>query len=165
MWRPDPGPCVAQVAEWGEHPDDVEYMRQLKALPKKILKRREIVVKDCDLAKVCQKQGKIHFSVAVWNLSEYSRSGGLDEDASSFIHVFYEGKDERKVLNAFSSAGVDLEASEAVPVDPNSTKRHEQQIMYAKECLYIQDQSTWEEGSPLSPDEVKQRFQGRLKGQ
>ena len=30
----------AQVADWGEHPDDVEYMRQLKALPKKVLKRR-----------------------------------------------------------------------------------------------------------------------------
>ncbi|CAE8653911.1 unnamed protein product [Polarella glacialis] len=74
MWRPDPGPCVAQVAEWGEHADDVEYMRQLKALSKKILKRREVTVKDADLAKACQKQGKVHFSVACWNLSEYSRS-------------------------------------------------------------------------------------------
>mmetsp|Transcript_93614 Transcript_93614/g.166564 ORF Transcript_93614/g.166564 Transcript_93614/m.166564 type:complete len:166 (-) Transcript_93614:134-631(-) len=165
MWRPDPGPCVAEVAEWGEHADDVEYMRQLKALPKKILKRREVVVQDQDLAKACQKQGKLHFSVAVWNLSEYSRSGGLGDAAASLVHVFYEGKDERKVLNAFSSAGIDLEAAEAVPVDPSSAKKHEQQIMYAKECLYIQDDSAWEEGQPLSPEEVKQRFQGRMKGQ
>lgn len=89
MWRPDPGPCVAEVAEWGEHPDDVEYLRQLKALPKKILKRRETVVRDVDLQKVCQKQGKIHFSVTCWNLSEYSRSGGLEDEAASLIHVFY----------------------------------------------------------------------------
>ncbi|CAE7509990.1 unnamed protein product [Symbiodinium pilosum] len=163
MWRPDPGPCVAQVADWGEHPDDVEYIRQLKAVPKKILKRREIVAKDLDIKRVCQKQGKVHFSVACWNLSEYSRSGGLDAQASSLIHVFYEGKDERKVLNVFSSAGIELESAEAVPVDPNSSKRHEQQIMYAKECLYIQDENTWEEGQPLSPDEAKQRFQGRMK--
>eukprot|EP00440_Ansanella_granifera_P005967 gb/GFBE01006472.1/.p1 GENE.gb/GFBE01006472.1/~~gb/GFBE01006472.1/.p1 ORF type:complete len:166 (+),score=62.26 gb/GFBE01006472.1/:1-498(+) len=165
MWRPDAGPCVAEVAEWGEHPDDVEYMRQLKALPKKVLKCREIVAKDVDLKRACQKQGKVHFSVACWNLSEYSRSGGLDDEAASLIHVFYEGKDERKVLNAFSSAGIDLEAAEAMPVDPNSPKKHEQQIMYAKECLFIQDSSSWEEGKPLTPEEIKQRFQGRMKGQ
>mmetsp|Transcript_66109 Transcript_66109/g.149209 ORF Transcript_66109/g.149209 Transcript_66109/m.149209 type:complete len:96 (+) Transcript_66109:68-355(+) len=54
MWRPDAGPCVAQVAEWGKHPDDVEYMRMLKAMPKKILKRRETVCKDKDLEVVVQ---------------------------------------------------------------------------------------------------------------
>ncbi|CAE8614037.1 unnamed protein product [Polarella glacialis] len=190
MWRPDPGPCVAQVAEWGEHADDVEYMRQLKALSKKILKRREVTVKDADLAKACQKQGKVHFSVACWNLSEYSRvteqelerlkqiqSGPeLIGDASSLAHVFYEGKEGKDVnkvrragdvifvswrfavLNAFSSAGIDLEQSEAVPVDPNSSKRHEQQIMYAKECLFIQDDAAWEQGPPLSPEEITQRL-------
>eukprot|EP00933_Yihiella_yeosuensis_P003394 TRINITY_DN10615_c0_g1_i1.p1 TRINITY_DN10615_c0_g1~~TRINITY_DN10615_c0_g1_i1.p1 ORF type:complete len:165 (+),score=39.55 TRINITY_DN10615_c0_g1_i1:63-557(+) len=164
MWRPDAGPCVAEVAEWGEHPDDVEFIRQMKALPKKILKRRELCVKDNLLAKVCEKQGKVHFSIAVWNLSEYSRNGGpSEEEQASFIHVFYEAKDERKVLNAFSSAGVDLEEVEAVPVDPNSPRKHEQQIMYAKECLFIQDQNTWEEGAPLSPEELRNRFQSRMK--
>eukprot|EP00913_Durusdinium_trenchii_P008432 g7918.t1 len=68
-----------------------------------------------------------------------------------------------QVLNAFSSAGIDLESVEAVPVDPNSSKRHEQQIMYAKEPPATEDENTWEEGTPLSPDEVKQRFQGRMK--
>eukprot|EP00933_Yihiella_yeosuensis_P035469 TRINITY_DN29016_c0_g1_i1.p1 TRINITY_DN29016_c0_g1~~TRINITY_DN29016_c0_g1_i1.p1 ORF type:complete len:165 (+),score=46.38 TRINITY_DN29016_c0_g1_i1:92-586(+) len=164
MWRPDAGPCVAEVAEWGEHPDDVEFIRQMKALPKKILKRREITVKDEALTKVCQKQGKVHFSVAVWNLSEYSRSAGpSQEEAASLIHVYYEAKDERKVLNAFSSSGIDLETVEAAPVDPNSPHKHEQLMMYSKECLFVQDENSWEEGMPLSPEELKQRFQGRMK--
>merc|ERR1711879_1063274 len=138
MWRPDPGPCVPQVAEWGQHPDDVEYMRMSKEMPKKVLKRREIICKDVDLQKATRKQGKVHYSICVWNLSEYSRSGGLGDDASSLIHVFYESKDERKVLNAFTSAGIALEAAEAVPLDPNSSLAHGQQIMYTKECLYLQ---------------------------
>eukprot|EP00933_Yihiella_yeosuensis_P041591 TRINITY_DN35993_c0_g1_i1.p1 TRINITY_DN35993_c0_g1~~TRINITY_DN35993_c0_g1_i1.p1 ORF type:complete len:164 (-),score=49.75 TRINITY_DN35993_c0_g1_i1:264-755(-) len=163
MWRPDAGPCVAEVAEWGEHPDDVEFIRQMKALPKKILKRREVLVKDIDLTKVCQKQGKVHFSVAVWNLSEYSRNSGLGDELSSLVHVYYEAKDERKVLNAFSSAGIDLEQSEAVPVDPSSGKKYEQQMMYSKECLFVQDENCWEEGLPLSPEELKSRFAGRMK--
>mmetsp|Transcript_44117 Transcript_44117/g.89033 ORF Transcript_44117/g.89033 Transcript_44117/m.89033 type:complete len:162 (-) Transcript_44117:148-633(-) len=158
MWRPDAGPCVAQVAEWGSHPDDVEYMRLMKAMPKKVLKRREIVCKDGALEKATQKQGKVHFSVCVWNLSEYSKSSGLGEEASSMVHVFYESKDERKVLNAFSSAGIDLESAEAVPVDPSSSLGHEQQIMYAQENLYLQDLYTWEEGPPLGADELKSRF-------
>mmetsp|Transcript_53859 Transcript_53859/g.169435 ORF Transcript_53859/g.169435 Transcript_53859/m.169435 type:complete len:162 (+) Transcript_53859:63-548(+) len=161
MWRPDAGPCVAQVAEWGSHPDDVEYMRMLKAMTKKILKRREIVCKDKDLEKASQKQGKVHFSLCVWNLSEYSKSSGLGDDAASMVHVFYESKDERKVLNAFASAGIDLESAEAVPVDPNSSLSHEQNIMYTKENLYLQDLYTWEEGAPLSADELKSRFKIR----
>mmetsp|Transcript_10910 Transcript_10910/g.14602 ORF Transcript_10910/g.14602 Transcript_10910/m.14602 type:complete len:131 (+) Transcript_10910:1-393(+) len=127
-------------------------------MPKKILKRREIVCKDAALEKATQKQGKVHFSVCVWNLSEYSKSGGLGEEAASMAHVFYESKDERKVLNAFSSAGVDLESAEAVPVDPNSSLPHEQNIMYTKENLYLQDLYTWEEGAPLSADDLKSRF-------
>merc|ERR1712004_228984 len=138
MWRPDAGSCVAQVAEWGQHPDDMEYMKMLKAMPKKILKRREIVCKDKDLEKASQKQGKAHFSLCVWNLSE-----------------FYESKDERKVLNAFASAGIDLESAEAVPVDPDSSVPHEQNIMYTKENLYLQDMYNWEEGPPLPAAELK----------
>merc|ERR1711862_214065 len=107
---------------------------------------REITCKDKDLEKASQKQGKVHFSICVWNLSEYSKSSGPGDDASSLIHVFYESKDERKVLNVFTSAGIDLESAEAVPVDPDSALAHEQQIMYAKECLFLQDQYNWEEG-------------------
>merc|ERR1711957_542900 len=158
MWRPDAGPCVAQVAEWGQHADDVEYMRMLKEMPKKVLKRRETVCKDSDLKKATQKQGKVHFSICVWNLSEYSKSGGLGAEAASMIHFYYESKDERKVLNAFSSAGIDLESTEAVPVDPDSSLSYEQQIMYTKENLFLQDEYSWEEGAPLSADELKSRF-------
>merc|ERR1712048_897974 len=98
MWRPDAGYCVATTAEWGEHPDDVEYMRMLKAMPKKVLKKREMTVKDQDLAKACAKQGKVHFSICCWHLSEFSKSSGVGEAASSLVAVFYESKDERKVL-------------------------------------------------------------------
>mmetsp|Transcript_101476 Transcript_101476/g.227721 ORF Transcript_101476/g.227721 Transcript_101476/m.227721 type:complete len:162 (-) Transcript_101476:112-597(-) len=158
MWRPDAGACVAKVAVWGSHPDDEEYMKMLKDMPKRTLKRREIVAKDCALEKATQKQGKVHFSVCVWNLSEYSKSSGLGDEGASMVHVFYESKDERKVLNAFSSAGIDLEAAEAVPVDPNSSLPHEQHVMYTKENLYLQDLYTWEEGPPLSADDLKSRF-------
>mmetsp|Transcript_20938 Transcript_20938/g.60445 ORF Transcript_20938/g.60445 Transcript_20938/m.60445 type:complete len:161 (-) Transcript_20938:109-591(-) len=158
MWRPDPGPCVAQVAEWGEHPDDVEYMRQLKAMPKRIMKRRELIVKNVDLEKVSKKQGKVNFSIACWALSEYSKSSGLGDEAASILHVFYESKDERKVLNAFSAAGVELEAAEAVPVEPDSSLPHEQEIMYSREALFIQDDFVYEEGPPLSTEELKKRF-------
>merc|ERR1712004_615292 len=88
--------------------------------------------------------------VACWNLSEYSKNSGPGAEASSIIHVFYESKDERKVLNCFSSAGIDLESAEAQPVDPNSSLAHEQQIMYMKECLFLQDEYAWEEGPPMS---------------
>mmetsp|Transcript_27088 Transcript_27088/g.40969 ORF Transcript_27088/g.40969 Transcript_27088/m.40969 type:complete len:161 (-) Transcript_27088:134-616(-) len=158
MWRPDPGPCVARVEDWGDHPDDVEYMQTLKAMPKRIMKRRELVIKNTDLEKAVKKQGRVNFSVACWELSEYSKSSGLGSDAASIIHVFYESKDERKVLNAFSGAGVDLEKAEAVPVDPSSSNRHEQEIMYSQECLFIKDDCLYEEGPPLSPEELKRRF-------
>merc|ERR1711897_87759 len=101
-------------------------------------------VKDKDLEKVTAKQGKVHFSVACWNFSEYSKSSGPGAEAASIVHVFYESKDERKVLNCFSSAGIDLESAEAVPVDPNSSLAHEQNIMYTKENLYLQDLYSWE---------------------
>merc|ERR1719499_1710624 len=130
----------------------------LKAMPKRTLKRREITVKDKDLEKVTAKQGKVHFSIACWNLSEYSKSSGLGDEAASMIHVFYESKDERKVLNAFASAGIDLESAEAVPVDPDSSVPHEQNIMYTKENLYLQDMYNWEEGPPLPASELKSRF-------
>merc|ERR1740123_379218 len=130
----------------------------LKAMPKKILKRREVVCKDSALEKATQKQGKVNFSIACWPLSEYSRSSGLGDDAASLVHVFYESKDERKVLNAFSAAGVELEAMEAVPVDPNSSYPHEQEIMYSKECVLIQDNYVHEEGPPMSAEELKKRF-------
>uniref|UniRef100_A0A7S2KT06 Uncharacterized protein n=1 Tax=Zooxanthella nutricula TaxID=1333877 RepID=A0A7S2KT06_9DINO len=158
MWRPDAGPCVAQVADWGELPEDAEYIRQLKAMPKRIMKRRELVIKNLMLEKVTRKQGKVNFSLAVWGLSEYSKSSGLGDEAASIVHVFYESRDERKVLNAFSSAGVDLEAVEAVPVEPDSPMPHEQEIMYSKESLLIQDDLTYEEGPPLSTEELKKRF-------
>mmetsp|Transcript_50151 Transcript_50151/g.107457 ORF Transcript_50151/g.107457 Transcript_50151/m.107457 type:complete len:162 (+) Transcript_50151:21-506(+) len=158
MWRPDAGYCVATTAEWGEHPDDVEYMRMLKAMPKKVLKKREMTVKDVDLAKACAKQGKVHFSICCWHLSEFSKSSGVGEAASSLIAVFYESKDERKVLNCFSSAGIDLESAEAVPVDPNSSLEYEQKVMYNKECLYLEDTYSWEEGQPMSAADLKSRF-------
>merc|ERR1719356_282396 len=130
-------------------------MRQLKAMPKRIMKRRELIVKNTELDKASQKQGKVHFSLCVWNLSEYSKSGGLGDEAASMIHVFYESKDERKVLNAFASAGIDLESAEAVPVDPDSSIPHEQNIMYRKENLYLQDMYNWEEGPPLPASDLK----------
>merc|ERR1712183_866725 len=111
-----------------------------------------------DMEKASAKMGKAHFSVACWNLSEFSKSSGIGEAASSLVAVFYESKDERKVLNCFSSAGIDLESAEAVPVDPNSSLAHEQQIMYMKECLFLQDEYAWEEGPPMSADELKARF-------
>merc|ERR1711972_136123 len=158
MWRADAGPCVAPVVDWGDHPDDVEYMRMLKAMPKRIMKKREVTVKDALLEKVAAKQGKVHFSVACWTLSEYSKSSGPGEDAASIVAVYYESKDERKVLNCFSSAGIDLEAAESVPVDPNSSLAYEQQIMYMKECLFLTDESAWEEGAPMSTADLKSRF-------
>merc|ERR1711972_1271550 len=88
MWRADAGYCVATTAEWGEHPDDVEYMRMLKAMPKKVLKKREMTVKDKDLAKACAKQGKVHFSICVWHLSEFSKSSGMGDEAASLAAVF-----------------------------------------------------------------------------
>merc|ERR1712190_581894 len=72
------------------------------------------------------------------------------------------GKDERKVLNCFSSAGIDLEAVEAVPVDTASDKEYEQKIMYHKECLYLEDVYSWEEGKPLSAADLKSKF--KMKG-
>merc|ERR1712107_805172 len=96
--------------------------------------------------------------MGVWNLSEYSKSSGLGDEAASMVHIFYESKDERKVLNAFSSAGIDLESAEAVPVDPTSSVEHEQHIMCAKGNLYLQDLYTWEEGPPMSADDLKSRF-------
>merc|ERR1712060_671864 len=115
---------------------------------------REIICKDIDLKKATQKQGKIHFSICVWNLSEYSKSRGLGAEAASMVHVYYESK----VLNAFTSAGIDLESTEAAPVDPDSNLSYEQQIMYTKENLFLQDEYSWEEGAPLSADELKSRF-------
>merc|ERR1711918_242593 len=114
-------------------------MKLLKGMPKRILKRREITAKDSDLTKVKTKQEKIPFSIVKWSLCMYSRNSGVGEEKASIIHVFYESKDERKVLNAFSSSGIDLESAEAVPVDPASSLPHEQRIMYVTDPLYLED--------------------------
>eukprot|EP00928_Gymnodinium_smaydae_P031486 TRINITY_DN23092_c0_g2_i1.p1 TRINITY_DN23092_c0_g2~~TRINITY_DN23092_c0_g2_i1.p1 ORF type:complete len:162 (-),score=43.41 TRINITY_DN23092_c0_g2_i1:214-699(-) len=159
MWRPDPGPCVAEVKEWGEHEDDIEYEKILRSLPKKILKRRELIVKNAKLAKVKDKQGpKTPFSLCVWRLSEFSRSSGPGEEAASMIAVYYESKDERKVMSAFSQAGIDLQAAEAAPVDPKSPLQHEQDMMYMPQCLYLEDTSIHEETPMLSREEIRQRL-------
>merc|ERR1712190_44769 len=110
------------------------------------------------LEKAQKKQSKVSFSIACWVLSEYSKNSGLGDDAASIIQVFYESKDEREVINAFASIDVDLEASEAVPVDPASSLQHEQEIMYSKEALFIQDNFIYEEGPPMSTAELKKRF-------
>merc|ERR1719163_275139 len=123
-------------------------------MPKRILKRREITAKETDLKKVRTKQEKIPFSVVSWSLCMYSRSSGVGEEKASIIHVFYESKDERKVLNAFSSSGIDLEAAEASPVDPSSNLAHEQRIMYTHEPLYLEDAYEYEErANPLTDEE------------
>eukprot|EP00929_Paragymnodinium_shiwhaense_P015193 TRINITY_DN123249_c0_g1_i1.p2 TRINITY_DN123249_c0_g1~~TRINITY_DN123249_c0_g1_i1.p2 ORF type:complete len:161 (-),score=52.40 TRINITY_DN123249_c0_g1_i1:71-553(-) len=158
MWRPDAGPCVAEVAEWGTHPDDVEYERKLRSIPKKILKRRQITVKNILLEKVKAKQGPTKFSVACWPLSQYSKSSGSGEDAASIIQVFYENKDERKVMQCFSSCGIDLATAEAEPVDPKSPLQHEQEIMYMPQCLFLTDTGVHEESPGLSLEEIKQKL-------
>merc|ERR1719408_506356 len=129
-------------------------------MAKKVMKRREAIVKDKDLERITAKMGKVHFSVACWNLSEYSKSSGPGDDLASIAQVYYESKDERKVLNAFSSAGIDLESADANPVDPQSSERHEQRIMYTKEPLYLEDVYEYEEReNPLTADEIKKRFE------
>merc|ERR1719356_1334282 len=132
--------------------------RSLRACQKKILKRREITVKDANLCKVKAKQGKVRFSMCCWGLSEYSRSSGPSEEAASIIQVFYESKEERKVLTTFSSCGIDLESAEAVPVDPKSPLQHEQDMMYMPQCLFLTDVNQYEEGPPLSLEEIKKKL-------
>mmetsp|Transcript_68912 Transcript_68912/g.165405 ORF Transcript_68912/g.165405 Transcript_68912/m.165405 type:complete len:203 (+) Transcript_68912:76-684(+) len=139
MWRADPGPCVAPVLAWGESPDDIEYERMLKAMPKKVLLCRELIMKDSQLEKVCKRLGKIDFSLVVWKLSEYSRSSGFGDAAASFVKVYYETKAEKKVLNVFSAAGCALEESEVIPVDPKSSCSYEQDIMYFPNSVYYKD--------------------------
>eukprot|EP00971_Amphidinium_carterae_P259191 5143637-Amphidinium_carterae.1 len=95
MWRADPGPCVAPAVPWGDHPDDIEYERMLKAMPKKILLCRELIMKDSQLEKVCKRLGKIDFSVVVWKLSEYSQSSGFGEAAASYVKVLNRKKRTR----------------------------------------------------------------------
>ena len=144
MWRPDAGPCVVEPREFGELADDVEYMKLLKGMTKRVLKRREVIAKDSDMKMIKSKQEKISFSVVACNLSMFSRNSGAGDEKASIVHVFYESKDERRVLNAFSSSGIDLEAAEAVPVDPVSNVAHEQRIMYTPEPLYLQDAYEYE---------------------
>jgi len=158
MWRPDAGPCVPEVAEWGTHPDDIEYERTLRSIPKKILKRREVIVKNSIVEKLKGKQGPTKFSAACWPLSEYSKSSGPGEDAASMLHVFYENREERKVMQAFSSCGVDLASAEAVPVDPKSPLQHEQDFMYMPQCMFLTDTTTHEESPQLSLEEIKEKL-------
>merc|ERR1712203_527650 len=102
--------------------------------------------------------GKVHFSVACWNLSEYSKNSGPGDDLASIAQVYYESKDERKVLNAFSSAGIDLESAESEPVDPNSSCDHEQYMMYSKDDIFCQDIYSYEEGPPMSLADIKKKL-------
>merc|ERR1711939_1127533 len=135
-------------------------MQMLRSMPKRVLKKREVIAKDSDMKKVKAKQEKLAFSVVTWSLCMYSRNSGVGNEKSSIVHVFYESKDERKVLNAFSSAGIDLESSEANPVDPQSSERHEQRIMYTKEPLYLEDVYEYEErDNPLTAAEIQKRFE------
>jgi len=158
MWRPDPGLMIAPVADWGDHPDDLEWEEQQRSLPRKIMKKREVIVKDTQLKKLQQRQGRTKFSLTRARLSEYSKSSGLGEDAASIIQVYYEVSEERKVLAAFSATGIDLEAEEAVPVDPKSPLKHEQDIMLAEGVVTFEDTDLYEEGPPLPPDEIKAKM-------
>eukprot|EP00811_Abedinium_folium_P007559 NODE_16978_length_967_cov_10.564286.p2 GENE.NODE_16978_length_967_cov_10.564286~~NODE_16978_length_967_cov_10.564286.p2 ORF type:complete len:161 (+),score=60.24 NODE_16978_length_967_cov_10.564286:94-576(+) len=158
MWSPNPGPCVAAVAEWGQNVDDLEYEKALLSMPKKVLKRREMVVKNTDCKKILQKMERVRFSVACWPLSEFSAESGRGDDQASLIHVYYERNAERKVLNAFSSCGIDLESAEAVSVDPESSIRHEQDIMFHQEGLFLTDNHMHELTPIRTLDEIKRAF-------
>merc|ERR1712176_687921 len=135
-----------------------EYEGILKSLPKKTLKRREVIVKTTDLGKGKEKQGKIKFSICCWPLSMYSRSSGPGDDATNVLHVYYESKNEPSVIGAFAACGVDLESAEPTPVDPKSPLDHEQQIMYMPQCLYFEGDHFYEECSPLSVEEIKKKL-------
>lgn len=69
----------------------------MQAMSKRIMKRRELIVKNLDLERVTKKQGKVNFSIACWALSEYSKSSGLGDEAASIVHIFYESKDPRPI--------------------------------------------------------------------
>lgn len=45
-----------------------------------------------------------------------------------------------------------------MPVEPDSSLPHEQEIMYSREALFIQDDFVYEEGPPMSAEELKKRF-------
>merc|ERR1711920_1146690 len=136
----------------------MEYLRMLNELPKRALKRREVIMRNTDLAKASDNRDRGRFSLACWTFSEYSRSSGLGKEAASIVRVFYEGRDERKVFQAFSDVGVDLAAAEVVAVDPESSLSHEQDIMLSNSHLLLKDTRRWEEAPPLTRDEIKAKF-------
>lgn len=160
---------MAQVAECGEHPDHVEHKRQLKWMSKRIMKRRELTVKNLDFEQATRsmagsdslserreaRQGQIlHRVLGVgWVLEEQ----GLGRRGRQH-HGHYESKDERKFLKAVSAAGVHIASVEAAPIEPDSSLPHEQEIMHSREALFIQDDFVYEGGPQMSTEELKKRF-------
>mmetsp|Transcript_43086 Transcript_43086/g.137008 ORF Transcript_43086/g.137008 Transcript_43086/m.137008 type:complete len:151 (-) Transcript_43086:147-599(-) len=133
MWRePSYGEQLCPAPEELDI-DWLEAVREVQS-NKKVLKKLCAEMDKADLRKLRERQEQVGFSVICRALEP-----GVQADGSGYaVCIYYEPKDERKVLFAFKAAGVTRESSQAELVDPNSSSQDEQDIMLLNQPLWFQ---------------------------
>mmetsp|Transcript_67073 Transcript_67073/g.189647 ORF Transcript_67073/g.189647 Transcript_67073/m.189647 type:complete len:149 (-) Transcript_67073:86-532(-) len=119
-------PCIEDDMEW------VETLQELQGR-RRAMTKRSIEVHGRELRKVQDVQEKVDFSVTCTVIV----GRGASRDTRYRLLIYYEPREELKVLSALGAVGVNLKACEPKAVELESPIQEEQDIMLIPQPLFI----------------------------
>jgi len=126
------------ATEWELTQAEKEFEEELNNMPRKVLLKRPIHIRQPEMDKLKVRMTKDNFSILVVPLAEESAMSGPDDERGYLCFVYYEPTHEKQVLNCWKKHGVNLEEKEAIPVDPDDCSEEEYYFMYFEgQIMYV----------------------------
>jgi len=117
-----------------------EWEETLDAMPMRTLLKREIYMRLPAVDKVKVQMMEQKFSMLVIPLHKDTAMSGEGEQQGFICTIYYEPANEKRVLNCFKKAGLDLAKKECKPLDPDNCNDEEWYFIYSEgEMMYISD--------------------------
>lgn len=138
---------------WALNYDNSDYEAELDAIPKKPLKMREALIKQPAYDKLHDTLSKVGFHACVQQYTTDSNFGysGKGAERGYFVSIFYNPKDENKVVMACEKIGIKIKDNEPRVIDPDSPYDTEQLLMYLDEPQMLVDPWQYEIIDPNPP--------------
>eukprot|EP00746_Dinoflagellata_sp_MGD_P064864 gnl/MRDRNA2_/MRDRNA2_27046_c0_seq1.p1 gnl/MRDRNA2_/MRDRNA2_27046_c0~~gnl/MRDRNA2_/MRDRNA2_27046_c0_seq1.p1 ORF type:complete len:179 (-),score=50.20 gnl/MRDRNA2_/MRDRNA2_27046_c0_seq1:23-559(-) len=120
--------------------EEKEFLKEMASLPKRALVVRWKLIKHPELLilqSFMEPEKGLRICCLCHAVSEHSAESGEGDARAFIVGVYYEPKDESKVIKTLKEAGIDLTkhahggAIEPTPVDPDSDKDHEKFFLHA----------------------------------
>eukprot|EP00930_Biecheleria_cincta_P006448 TRINITY_DN107453_c0_g1_i1.p1 TRINITY_DN107453_c0_g1~~TRINITY_DN107453_c0_g1_i1.p1 ORF type:complete len:155 (-),score=30.17 TRINITY_DN107453_c0_g1_i1:60-524(-) len=125
---------------WPTNEDHLAFEEKQKARIKRRLVKRTAVILHKHINTVVEPDfmDRNRYSLQVWPLREASKLSGRGEQRSYACWVYYDPQDEQSVFRAFSSVDANLKASEREVVDPDTSIKNEEKLLFAKgqQCYF-----------------------------